>query len=865
METLPFRESHPARLLGTDATGNVWDVVVIRAGLSKNGNFYPEEVLKAAIPLFENVRACAYLFGDRLDHLPEQAAQQRPGGFAENVVGWFDKVRFGEFAESDGTKSRGLLAKFHLLPGADSLRKNMVEAFKQGRSDLYEFSIDAHGPASERDFEGKRVRWVEKINEVSSTDVVSQGAAGGKVLRLAASYGGETVGDLLSLLRECRPQWLQAFTEPDEGADLQDYALRVLEHNLAEAEGVQRDTPIHATQHLTEIARGVKTLEAAIEMIRTGKIAEAVRLLRNWIVEYPVPERRPVESQQRGLYSFPFNAQKSGEPVLGGPQSQIVQETQTVENTATKPAQEADSTIEASEPKGEVMEKEKELARREADLRVREAKLDIEQALTESELPDAAKERLRNELVALAEASDLPAEKIKERVASEMAYLKEVGVAKQESVAAPPPSAKLKNLGGAHDEPAKLQIGDGEKETWSKAWEGFFNGGEMVDGVRPISSLHEAFGQIMAPYVRRYISPQEMASTIMEFVALAVPRQPSILMETHIDRLREGWSSIPKTQRFREAITTSTHPVAFGDALFRVLQKEYRADPLNDWRRIISRTENLRDATSDVNIVRIGATPILPVVNENAPYQEVTTDPSENNEKLSPDKRGFLLKFTWEDALADRLGVLRQVPRKLGRSSARTIQQIIWDLIDTNPNLADGNALISAAHLNLVSGNPALAYADVTTAIQLLRDQTEQDSGEKLGLSPKYLLVGPAKENEAIEITDSSVKVNTAEDATVRSFVNRIGVQTFASIGLGRAAAPAPTSWYVMADPRDAETIVVGFLGGRDQPDIFAQTPMDTPTSGAAFDADALTFKVRLVVGAALADHRWISGSRATS
>ena len=108
-----------------------------------------------------------------------------PGGFIENVVGWFDGVHFGEFQEADGTTSNGLLAKFHILPAAEWLRKNMLEAFSKGRSDLYEFSIDARGPAVPAMIGGKQVRDVQKIESVNSTDVVSDGAAGGQVLRFS--------------------------------------------------------------------------------------------------------------------------------------------------------------------------------------------------------------------------------------------------------------------------------------------------------------------------------------------------------------------------------------------------------------------------------------------------------------------------------------------------------------------------------------------------------------------------------------------------------------------------------------------------------------------------------------------------------
>ena len=522
-------------------------------------------------------------------------------------------------------------------------------------------------------------------------------------------------------------------------------------------------------------------------------------------------------------------------------------------------------------------EKEKDIAKREAALRVREATLNIEVALNGSELPDAAKVRLRSELIAVAESSELTGDAITERVKSETAYLAEVGVAKQETVPAPaaapaavavaapaPVVVRPKNMGGAHNEPNAVTVGMAEVDKWEKAWDGFFEGGKMVDGIAPIGSLHRAYGEMLGGRLG-YVDREQMADYIFESIKLAVPRTPRILPEKHFARLREGWNSVPKTDELKEAISTGDFPVAFGQALFRKLQKEYRADAHNDWRKVVSSFENLQDATNAFSLARLGGVEVMPIVAQGAPYEEFT-DPTENEEQIVPEKRGKLLKFTWEDALADRIGVLRRIPRILGRSAARTIQQKVWDEIDLNPNTADAIALINASHNNLVSGSPVLGSGSVADAIELLQVMPEQDSNEKLGLEAKFLLVGPRKRSEAFELTRSEAKVTSAEDATVRSFINALGIEMIATIGLGRVTSPTTAfRWYLMIDPADGETIAVGFLGGRDRPDIFVQSPMDTPTAGASFEADALTFKSRLVFGAIVADHRGFAGSLATS
>jgi len=99
------------------------------------------------------------------------------------------------------------------------------------------------------------------------------------------------------------------------------------------------------------------------------------------------------------------------------------------------------------------------------------------------------------------------------------------------------------------------------------------------------------------------------------------------------------------------------------------------------------------------------------------------------------------------------------------------------------------------------------------------------------------------------------------KNATTLNFIKGLKVAAMKTIALGRTAGTR-NHYYVAANPRDAESIVVGFLGGRERPEIFVQSPTgSTATQGQSFDADIMTFKIRFGVGAKVIDWRWLQGS----
>ena len=158
--------------------GLEWEVVLIEAGFSRNGNFYPESVLEESVPLFEGVKAF-------LDHTNGEESGTRPERSVREIVGWFEGVRF---------EAPRLVGRFKLSPAEERLRLLMVDAWERGKEDLVGFSVDVLARSQGRPTEEGMVQEVEKILKVFSVDVVTDTAAGGAVLRLVASRSPRPLG-----------------------------------------------------------------------------------------------------------------------------------------------------------------------------------------------------------------------------------------------------------------------------------------------------------------------------------------------------------------------------------------------------------------------------------------------------------------------------------------------------------------------------------------------------------------------------------------------------------------------------------------------------------------------------------------------
>lgn len=205
-ETVTLSEAVTMSILAeADSTGAEWEVCILSAGLSQNGNLYTDDMLQGAADVFEGVKVFAYELKQGLrDHLPGELKTLfgDGGGAAKNLVGTVEGVHF---AERNGRA--GLFGTFKVIDeGLRSLMRNAWQLGSETARRLFGFSIDARAQVEST---GDGTRKVLSFAPNPTLDVVSHPAAGGSLERLVASLsspGDPTMADPTATAPEPTPE-----------------------------------------------------------------------------------------------------------------------------------------------------------------------------------------------------------------------------------------------------------------------------------------------------------------------------------------------------------------------------------------------------------------------------------------------------------------------------------------------------------------------------------------------------------------------------------------------------------------------------------------------------------------------------------
>lgn len=119
--------------------------------------------------------------------------------------------------------------------------------------------------------------------------------------------------------------------------------------------------------------------------------------------------------------------------------------------------------------------------------------------------------------------------------------------------------------------------------------------------------------------------------------------------------------------------------------------------------------------------------------------------------------------------------------------------------------------------------------------------QTELSSNDRIGITPTRLIVPVELQETAVDL----FKLFTNNEKTF--------IQTLTMNIIPVWYWTDPKDWYTAADPADIPGIEIGFLDGKQEPELFVQ---DSPTVGSMFAADKLTYKLRHIYGGAVCDYR---------
>lgn len=361
-----------------DKEGKDWEVCIIQAGASLNDRIYPADVLKKAADkgLFENVKAFAYEFNpDKFNHLPDTIRARVPFGFVKNLVGWYDKTRYGTFKDESGQTQEGILGRFHVDDAAEWLRKRLKDAWDHAKKTLLGFSIDGDGVIKEIVKFGKKLSRVDEIKHIQSVDVVTHPAAGGHLRRLLASIDSEEeemnwLKELYEKIKTLKEELIDG-VDPENITEEQEFKFIKF---LVESEDFPPKDKIEEAVPFV-----VATMDRLISMLKGDKVQEALKLLTDL-------------KGKMTKYDYPSVAKYYGYPAAKA-SAQTPSATPPVTPPAQPPAQNIPEDVQKKID--EFNQKSAELDKILASAKKNTSEVLLNKKLDESDLPEPIKKKLR--------------------------------------------------------------------------------------------------------------------------------------------------------------------------------------------------------------------------------------------------------------------------------------------------------------------------------------------------------------------------------------------------------------------------------------------------------------------------------------
>lgn len=322
----------------------------------------------------------------------------------------------------------------------------------------------------------------------------------------------------------------------------------------------------------------------------------------------------------------------------------------------------------------------------------------------------------------------------------------------------------------------------------------------------------------------------------------------------HWKRLREAYVQVtgdwavtgivnPEGSLVREAneVNSAVLNHVLLNSMTKRLVQDFRAQP-NDWRKFCT-VQNVPNFKNQERI-KLHDFSSLSIVPEGANYTTLPWDDA--RESYAPFKHGNLVVVTREVVMNDDLQAVQRIPSKLAVAAATTINEFVFGLFTANPTMMDGKKVfddgVQTAHAN--RGTAALSSAALQAAIATVMKQTST-AAKRLHLRPRFILVPADLLFPALTLVSSTLVPGSANnDANVlKGAVEVIPVAQFTD----------PTDWYLVCHPSHVESIEVGFVGGRETPELLIQ---DRPLNGQVFTNDQMSFKIRWEFGGAWIDYR---------
>ncbi|MBK5911458.1 peptidase U37 [Rhodothalassium salexigens] len=237
--------------------------------------------------------------------------------------------------------------------------------------------------------------------------------------------------------------------------------------------------------------------------------------------------------------------------------------------------------------------------------------------------------------------------------------------------------------------------------------------------------------------------------------------------------------------------------------------------------------------------VQLGEAPQLLKVGESGEFKRGTL--GESKESYRIETYGRVVAITRQVLINDDLDAFTRIPAMYGNSIAQLESDVVWDIVTSNPAMADGTALFHSTHKNLAGTGAALGVDSVGLARAAMRKQTGLDKKTVLNIRPAFLIVPAALELKAEQLVAQTLVPAQSGNVVPQS------IRTLTALAEPRLDAASETAWYLAASPNQIDTIEYAYLEG--QQGAYIETRN-------GFDVDGVEIKCRLDFGAKAIDWR---------
>ena len=237
---------------------------------------------------------------------------------------------------------------------------------------------------------------------------------------------------------------------------------------------------------------------------------------------------------------------------------------------------------------------------------------------------------------------------------------------------------------------------------------------------------------------------------------------------------------------------------------------------------------------------RMSDAPPMQLLLENA---EVKFGPMRDQaESLQASKYGAGVSLSFETLINDDLNAFMDVLMALADQARNNESDIVYGILTSNPALvSDGVPLFHANHGNLIASASDLTVDTLSAGRALMRKQRSLsnkagNAGSFINVTPEFLIVGPDREQKALQIVEGIIMANTTSNANIWRGKLRAIVD------------PRITNndFYLLANPGRVNTIDTTYLRGRR---LWSDTQIN-------FGTLSRDYVVRQTFGAAPIDYR---------